>query len=225
MANCLSFWKNKKYFQNLIMRRDICNLQVNEASFERAQMWSGICYMKPWQVKRVVSCPLKQLRMPPALHCARSPSVTLGKRFKMKHDSCSLTCNVTFAVSKKKQRALNSQWTDFSVYWAEFPDAALGVFNTKMYKSQFREESSYTDMAVVPGEQPKQTPGEQRYPPGDQKGFQPGLFQFRQNREFLSHVFNTETMHSWQELVGSPFSKFHWKNWVVVTVASYYLLN
>lgn len=44
----------------------------------------------------------------------------------------------------------------------------------KINKTQFGEESTYRDMAVVPGGQPKQTPGEQRYSPGDQKGFRPG---------------------------------------------------
>lgn len=83
MATCLSFWKNKKYFQNLIMRRDICNWQVNEASLVRAQMWSGICYTKPWQVKQVVSCPLKQLRTPPALLWAQRPQCDSWKRSKM----------------------------------------------------------------------------------------------------------------------------------------------
>lgn len=59
--------------------RHICNLQVNEASLVHAQMWSGVCYVKPWWIKQVVSCPLKELRMPPALRCAQRPQWLLRK--------------------------------------------------------------------------------------------------------------------------------------------------
>lgn len=199
------------------MRRDICNWQVNEASLVRAQMWSGICYTKPWQVKQVVSCPLKQLRTPPALLWAQRPQCDSWEKVEDEHDSCSFTCNVTFAVSKKERRARNSQPTGFSVYWAEFPDAALGVFDTKMYKSQLREESSHTDMAVVPGEQPKQTPREQRYPPGDQQGCsssdRPGI---------SSHVSHRKQCTVDMNLWNTHFLQFHWKSWMVGTVATSY---
>lgn len=139
----------------------------------------------------------------------------------MKHDSCSQTCNVTFAVSKKKQRALNPQWTDFSGYWAEFLAAALGVFDRKINKSQFREESSYTDMAVVPGGHPKQTPREQRYSPGDQKGFKPGCSNSDRPGS-SSRMSSTQKAMQWS-LRDTRFLQLHWKSRVVYS--SHYLLN
>lgn len=76
-------------------------------------------------------------------------------------------------------------------------------------------------MVVVPGGQPKQTPTGTKILTWRSERLPARWLQFRQTRELLSHVFNTESIAV--VIVGYPFLQLHWKSRVVYS--SHYLLN